>query len=76
MPASFASLSSIAPTRDRGLAQAWTSLMQRMERARADRRRVRQLTRELQMCSDLDLRDMGLSRCDIPAVIGGTYSRD
>ncbi len=76
MPATFASTTSVAQSGERGFAPAWTALVQRVERALAERRHVRQLARELHMCSDRELGDMGLSRCDIPAVVRGTYARD
>jgi uncharacterized protein YjiS (DUF1127 family) len=76
MPATFASTNRVAQSGERGFASAWNALVQRVERALAERRQVRQLAHELQMCSDRELGDMGLSRCDIPAVVNGTYTRD
>jgi uncharacterized protein YjiS (DUF1127 family) len=76
MPAIFASPANVAQSGGRGFASAWARLAQRVERALAERRQVRQLARELQMCSDRELGDMGLSRGDIPAVVNGTYVRD
>ncbi len=76
MPATFASTTSVAQSGERGFAVAWHALAQRVERAWAERRQARELARELHTCSDRELHDMGLSRCDIPAVIQGTYARD
>lgn len=50
-------------------------LLRRWQRARARRERVARFTRELQAYSNRDLADLGLDRCDIPAVARGTYRR-
>ena len=41
----------------------------------AERRRIGQITRELNRYSDRDLSDMGLTRGDIPAVARGLLPR-
>ena len=42
----------------------------------AQRRRQRTMAQILYNLSDGELRDMGLSRGEIPAVVDGTYRRD
>lgn len=42
----------------------------------AEARRQRAVYEELSRLSDRELRDIGLNRADIPAVVAGTYRRD
>jgi uncharacterized protein YjiS (DUF1127 family) len=42
----------------------------------AARRKVARDLRQLDLCTDRELRDMGLSRSDFPAIIKGVYRRD
>jgi uncharacterized protein YjiS (DUF1127 family) len=42
----------------------------------AARRKVARDLRQLDLCTDRELWDMGLSRSDFPAIIRGTYRRD
>jgi uncharacterized protein YjiS (DUF1127 family) len=44
-------------------------------KAIADTRRMARAYRELSTMSDLELRDIGISRADIPVVVSGTYRR-
>jgi uncharacterized protein YjiS (DUF1127 family) len=43
--------------------------------ALAERRLRRQTIRELSKCSDRELADMGISRCDFEEIARGTYQR-
>ncbi len=76
MPATFASTTSVAQSGERGFAPAWTALVQRVGARIGRTPPCPPVARELHMCSDRELGDMGLSRCDIPAVVRGTYARD
>ena len=40
------------------------------------RRRTARSLRQLYLCTDRELWDMGLSRSDFPAIVKGTYRRD
>ena len=42
----------------------------------AERRRTARSLRQLDLCSDRELWDLGLSRSDFPAIIDGTFRRD
>jgi uncharacterized protein YjiS (DUF1127 family) len=42
----------------------------------ATRHRAATEIRQLYRCTDRELRDVGLSRGDVPAIINGTYRRD
>jgi uncharacterized protein YjiS (DUF1127 family) len=59
-------------------ADFWTSVqagMARLAAWRASRRQQSRLLRELSESTDRQLWDMGLSRADIPAIVGGAYRR-
>ncbi len=45
----------------------------RWQRARAQRREIARITRELQSYTDRQLIDLGMSRSDIPDVARGTF---
>jgi uncharacterized protein YjiS (DUF1127 family) len=74
----------VAPSHDMDFARArtggWLSGIGGMARRRysvwAARRRELATARALYHLSDAELRDMGLSRGEIPAVVSGTYCRD
>jgi uncharacterized protein YjiS (DUF1127 family) len=57
------------------LADRFRSLNLRFKAYRAEARERNRLVRELSTYSDDELRELGLSRFDIPAVAGGTYRR-
>jgi uncharacterized protein YjiS (DUF1127 family) len=66
---------------DRALqASGWLSNLGRTMRHRysgwAEHRRAAATARVLYNATDTELRDMGLNRGDIPAVVAGTYRRD
>jgi uncharacterized protein YjiS (DUF1127 family) len=46
------------------------------QRARVQREAVFRITRELAVCTDRQLADLGLSRSDISAVAQGTYGHE
>jgi uncharacterized protein YjiS (DUF1127 family) len=48
----------------------------RLGAAWAARRKTARDLRQLDLCTDRELWDMGLSRSDFPAIIRGTYRRD
>jgi uncharacterized protein YjiS (DUF1127 family) len=60
--------------------RAWLSRLgmrfARLAAAWLDRRRTARSLRQLHICTDRELWDMGLSRSDFPAIIKGTYRRD
>jgi uncharacterized protein YjiS (DUF1127 family) len=47
----------------------------RLQSYRSEARQRSQIRRELSSYSDDELGELGLSRCDIPAVAAGTYRR-
>jgi uncharacterized protein YjiS (DUF1127 family) len=51
------------------------NLSLRFQAYRAEARERSRITRELSTYSDDELGELGLSRCDIPAVAAGTYRR-
>jgi uncharacterized protein YjiS (DUF1127 family) len=61
------------PGQLRGLLRGSWAVLRRLGAAWADRRRTSASAWQLYLCSDRELRDMGLNRGDIPAVIRGTY---
>ena len=52
-----------------------TQLNRRWQSALARRRKIAQVVRELETCSDRELAELGLGRGDIVAVAHGTYRR-
>jgi len=46
------------------------------QRAKLQRQKIAQITRELADCTDRQLADPGLSRSEIPAVARGMYGRE
>jgi uncharacterized protein YjiS (DUF1127 family) len=48
----------------------------RLGAAWAARRKAARDLRQLDLCTDRELSDMGLNRSDFPAIIRGTYRRD
>lgn len=71
-----ASVFSFATAPVRGLAGPGTALHRlglRWQRARAQRREVARITRELQGYTERQLADLGLSRADIPDVARGLF---
>jgi uncharacterized protein YjiS (DUF1127 family) len=58
----------------------WLSSLGRIVRDRysdwADQRRATATAQALYYATDMELRDMGLSRCDIPAIVSRTCRRD
>ena len=57
------------------LADRIRNLNLRFQAYKAGARTRRQIMRELSTCSDDELGELGLSRCDIPAVAAGVYRR-
>lgn len=47
-------------------AERWTTFVQRFRADRERQRRFRKTVEELDACSDRDLNDLGIARCDIP----------
>lgn len=56
----------------RGIRNAFRGLVG----AYRDARRMQETYRELSALSDRELRDMGISRSDIPAIVAGTFTRE
>ena len=58
----------------------WLSSLDRGVRRRysdwAEHRRAMATVRALQYATDLELRDMGINRGDIPLILNGRYHRD
>ena len=58
----------------------WLSSLGRSVRRRysdwAEHRRAMATARALQYATDLELRDMGINRGDIPMILNGRYHRD
>ena len=52
----------------RGLAASLASLLRRLGRDRALRQAFRRTVAELDACSERDLHDLGIARCDIPRI--------
>jgi uncharacterized protein YjiS (DUF1127 family) len=62
-------------TTSRGVADRLRSLNIRFQAYRAGARQRNQIVRELSTYTNDELGELGLSRCDIPAVAAGTYRR-
>jgi uncharacterized protein YjiS (DUF1127 family) len=62
-------------TTGRGLADRLRSLNLRFQAYKVESRERNRITRELSTYSNDELGELGLSRCDIPAVAAGTYRR-
>jgi uncharacterized protein YjiS (DUF1127 family) len=60
---------------DHGLAARFHNLNLRFQAYRSEARERTRIMRELSTYSDDELCELGLSRCDIPAVAAGTYRR-
>lgn len=75
MPTVSASASTSGATPGRGLVGFGAVLHRfgvRRDRARARRREITRITRELRTCTERELGELGLSRADIPGVARGT----
>jgi uncharacterized protein YjiS (DUF1127 family) len=60
-----------------GAAMAWLGVqLHRLGAAWTARRRAARELEELFQRTDYELRDMGISRSDFPAIMQGTYRRD
>jgi uncharacterized protein YjiS (DUF1127 family) len=61
-------------------AAGWVSSIGRTMRSRysewAEHRRARATVRALHYATDMELRDMGINRGDIPMILNGRYHRD
>ncbi|ESR22778.1 RSP_7527 family protein [Lutibaculum baratangense] len=57
------------------LVRRFTSFVSTIAQTFADARRMDATYRELSLMTDRELRDMGITRADIPAVVAGTYTR-
>ena len=66
---------STTSTTGRGVADRLRSLSVRFQAYRAGARQRNQIIRELSTYSNDELGELGLSRCDIPAVAAGTFRR-
>ena len=74
----------VAPSHDMEFARAATSgwlpgiggIVRRRYSDRAARRRELAMAQALYQLTDIELRDMGINRGDIPSVVSGTYCRD
>ncbi len=66
---------STTDTTGRGAADRRRSLSLRFQAYRAAARQRNRIIRELSSYSNDELGELGLSRCDIPAVAAGTYRR-
>ncbi len=62
-------------TTGHGLADRFRSLNLRFQAFKAAARERNRIMRELSTYSDDELGELGLSRCDVPAVAAGTYRR-
>ncbi len=58
-----------------GLKRKHAELRLERQRARAQRKEMFRIERELDSCTSRQLADLGLYRSDIPAVARGTYGR-
>lgn len=56
-------------------AQAWAGFTARFAARRAEAAMRRRIARELSTYTDRDLRDLGVSRDNIPDIVNGTFRR-
>jgi uncharacterized protein YjiS (DUF1127 family) len=62
--------------RPRTIVTGWLLAIGRALRQRYSTRREAALARALYCASDIELRDMGITRGDIPAIVSRSYRRD
>jgi len=67
------SISTFRPTTPTGVMMG--RLVVRLDNWLAKRRERAELVRTLRMMGDRDLRDLGISRADFPAIVEGVYRR-
>ena len=72
----FPSQDLVARAPIRGRLPGLGDVVRRRYSAWAARRRELATARALYYATDIELRDMGINRGDIPAVVSGTYCRD
>ena len=73
--ATFARSTTQTSGRSRGLAAGLRGFSDHLQAYRAEARERSRIVRELSTYSDNELCELGLSRCDIPAVAAGTFRR-